>query len=151
MFGKYFLLNYICVHQVETKRTWRNTKINYSERREDFLVNRTSQKRLSFFTHNLFIICNNYFFIVADAKHLFLSVGTGEHCIFSRARYTAFRGLVNKFNMYMRVTLSGRIRGGAHARAHCGFVVVYLLGEGYVIPVCVRVIQIFTVTERVSG
>jgi len=36
-------------------------------------------------------------------------------------------------------------------RAHFGFVVVYLLGEGYVIPVCVRVIQIFTVTERVSG
>lgn len=28
---------------------------------------------------------------------------------------------------------------------------IYLLGEGYVIPVCVRVIQIFTVTERVSG
>lgn len=35
--------------------------------------------------------------------------------------------------------------------AHFGFVVVYLLGEGYVIPVCIRVIQIFTVTERVSG
>lgn len=28
---------------------------------------------------------------------------------------------------------------------------VYLLGKGYVIPVCVRVIQIFTGTERVSG
>lgn len=30
-------------------------------------------------------------------------------------------------------------------------VVVYLLSKGYVIPVCVRVIQIFTGTERVSG
>lgn len=29
--------------------------------------------------------------------------------------------------------------------------VLYLLGKGYVIPVCIRVIQIFTGTERVSG
>lgn len=95
----------------------------------------------------------------------FLSVGTEENVVlsFSSSRnYTAFGSYVrNKFDMHMRVTLSGRIRGGrggmggggggVHARAHCGFVIIYLLSEGYVIPVCVRVIQIFTVTERVSG
>lgn len=52
----------------------------------------------------------------------------------------------DKFYVYMRIS-----RDTWDMRAHFGFVVVYLLSEGYVIPVCVRVIQIFTVTERVSG
>jgi len=52
----------------------------------------------------------------------------------------------DKFYIHMRIS-----RDTWDMLAHFGFVVVYLLGEGYVIPVCVRVIQIFTVTERVSG
>lgn len=41
----------------------------------------------------------------------------------------------DKFCIHMRIS-----RDMWNMRAHFGFVVVYLLGEGYVIPVCVRVI-----------
>lgn len=58
------------------------------------------------------------------------------------------RGSDEELEIHMRVCFRD-IRGSCEYVV--AFVVIYLLSEGYVIPVCVRVIQIFTVTERVSG
>lgn len=68
-----------------------------------------------------------------------------ETCVASNNLYR-MENSDDKFYIHMRIS-----RDTWDMRAHFGFVVVYLLGKGYVIPVCVRVIQIFTVTERVSG
>lgn len=59
-----------------------------------------------------------------------------------------------KWTNYM--SRSQRYRGiyVLHINQHASnlaVLVLYLLGKGYVIPVCIRVIQIFTGTERVSG